>query len=64
MDKGELQASICTHIFFLEGHRGFEDMSIKIIDKTGIRDSTRREALWVYKLNTFVPSNLNIRDFN
>ena len=38
-------------------------MLVKIIDKTDISNPVKREAFWAYKLNSFVPSGLNIRDF-
>ena len=36
-------------------------MVVKIIDKTNINEP--REGFLVYKLNSFVPNGLNIREF-
>ena len=49
--------------FYEEGHEGIENMTVKIIDKTNINEPTIREGFWAYKLNSFVPNGLNIRDF-
>ena len=38
-------------------------MVYKIIDKTNIYDPTNKEGFWVYKLNSFVPNGLNLKDF-
>ena len=49
---------------FLEaGHKGIEDMRVRIIDKTNVNDPTNREGFWAYKLNSFIPQGLNLRDF-
>ena len=46
---------------FLEaGHKGIEDMRVKIIDKTNVNDLTNREGFWAYKLNSFIPQRLNL----
>ena len=34
-----------------------------IADKTKINKPTGREYFWAYKLDTFIPKGLNIRDF-
>ena len=34
-----------------------------IIDKTDVSKPEEREGFWVYKLNTFIPDGLNLRDF-
>ena len=31
------------------------NMTVLIIDKTDVREPTRRKAFWAYKLNSFVP---------
>ena len=49
--------------FFEDGRKGLSDLVVKIIDKTDTRDPTARENFWVYKLNTFLPYGLNLRDF-
>ena len=51
---------ICT--FFEEGHLGLEDLEVQIIDVTDKKDTTKRESFWVEKINSFVPSGLNVRD--
>ena len=60
--KGIAGEHLYSH-FILDGHNGVEDMLVKIIDKTDIRNIVKRQAFWAYKLNTFVLSGLNIRDF-
>ena len=38
--------------FFSNVHEGVNDMTVLIIiDKTDVREPTRREAFWAYKLN-------------
>ena len=49
--------------FFSEGHKGLVDLSVNIIDKTDIHNPTNREAYWTYRLNSFIPKGLNLRDF-
>ena len=49
--------------FFEAGHEGLSDMAYKIIDKTDFNKPVEREGFWAYKLNTFVPHGLNVRDF-
>ena len=48
--------------FYEEGHEGIENMIVKIIDKTNISEPTIKEGFWAYKLNSFIPNVLNIRD--
>ena len=49
---------------FLEaGHNGTDDIRVKAIDKKDVNDPTRREGFWAYKLNSFIPRGLNLRDF-
>ena len=52
---------VCT--FFSPGHNGMNDIRVIIIDKTNKGNPTQREAFWAYKLDTFVPKGLNVRDF-
>ena len=49
--------------FFNNGHNGLEDVQVKIIDKTNVNDPTTREGFWAYKLDSFIPRGLNMRDF-
>ena len=49
--------------FFSDGHEGLVDLSVNIIYKTDIRDTTNREAYWTYRLNSFTLKGLNLRDF-
>ena len=42
---------------------GLNDLSVKIIDKTDMRDPTKSEGLWACKLSSFIPRVLNVRDF-
>ena len=44
-------------------HKGLEEILIEIIDKAGISNPTERENFWAYKLDRFVPRELNNRDF-
>ena len=60
--RGEFQGNIYSH-FFSNGPEGVNDMTVLIIDKTDVKEPTRREAFWAYKLNSFVPRGLNLRDF-
>ena len=46
------------------GHIGLCDVRVIIIDKTNVDRPTQREAFWVYKLDTFVPRGLYVRDFD
>ena len=55
--------SICTLIFFSQGHNGMQDVKVKIIDKTNVACPTQRERFWAYKLNSFEPHGLNLKDF-
>ena len=50
--------------FFSPGHNSLCDVRVIIIDKTNVDRPTQREAFWVYKLDTFVPRGLNVRDFD
>ena len=38
-------------------------MVVKINDEMNIYDPTNKEGFWVYKLNSFVPRSLNLKDF-
>ena len=63
--KGQ-RGMACEHLyahFFEVGHEGLSDMAVKIIDKTDFNKPVEREGFWAYKLNTFVPHGLNVRDF-
>ena len=37
-------------------------MTVLIIDKTDVREPTRRESFLAYKLNSFVPRGTNLRN--
>ena len=50
--------------FYEEGHKGIENIQVKIIDRTDINDPKFREGFWTYKFDTFVPKGLNLRDFS
>ena len=47
---------------FQTGKNGLEAIVIKITDRAGVNDPTRRKGFWAYKLDSFVPKGLNIRD--
>ena len=49
--------------FYEGGHEGIKDMLVKIVDRTDVSDPTKREGFWAYKLDSFVPKGLNLRDF-
>ena len=49
--------------FFNNGHNGLEDVQVNSIDKTNVNDPTTREGFWAYKLDSFIPRGLNVRDF-
>ena len=49
--------------FFQQGHQGLEEIRIMIIDKTDVSKPEEREGFLVYKLNTFIPNGLDLRDF-
>ena len=49
--------------FYEEGHEGIENTIVKMIDKTNINEPTAREGFGAYKLNSFVPNGLNVKDF-
>ena len=56
------QCDLHAH-FQQEDHNGFEDFSFKIIDTANNdADLRQRESFWQYKLKTFTPEGLNIRD--
>ena len=58
--SGVPQAAIFRH-FAGEGHRGLlEDVRIVILDKL-YGNGRKRESFWQYKMDTFVPRGLNIR---
>ena len=48
--------------FFTEGHEGLSDITVNIIDRLDVKNPTEREGYWTYRLNTFVPNGLNLRD--
>ena len=39
------------------------ELRVKIIDKTNINGPANMEWCWVYKLNSFIPQRLDLRDF-
>ena len=48
--------------FFTECHEGLSDLIVNIIDRLDINNPTNREGYWIYRLNTFLPNGLNLRD--
>ena len=38
-------------------------MLVKIVDRTDVSDPTKREGFSTYKLHSFVPKGLTLRDF-
>ena len=64
-ERGNLNipgAHLYAH-FGNEGHERLRDIEIIIIDKTNITEPCNREGFWAYRLNTFIPKGLNLRDF-
>ena len=51
-----------AHVFQSD-HHIMKDGSVMINDKTDVKDPTRREGFWAYKLNSLIPLGLNSRDF-
>ena len=49
--------------FYEGGHEGIKDMMVGIVYKTDVSDPTGREGFWTYRLDSFVPKGLNLRDF-
>ena len=60
------QRGICgEHLYarFLEDrHIDLEDLSVKIIDVTDVRDPTARESFWIEKLKCYAPLGLNVME--
>ena len=51
------------NIYICDGHRGLEDMQIKLIDHVkGEKELRERENHWIYKLATLAPHGLNDND--
>ena len=50
--------------FLSEGHNGFSDMRILLIDPVNGEEQLReKEGQWAYRLNTLDPHGLNDNDF-
>ena len=49
--------------FYEGGHEGIKDLLVKIIDRTDISDSTKREGFLPYKLESFLHKGLSLMDF-
>ena len=58
-DRGVRLVNNYTHIRFDLGHNEIKDNCIKIIDTTDINELTSRE----WHVNSFIPQELNQRDF-
>ena len=56
-----MQEYLYTH-FEGEGHNGFLDVSITLIDKTEGSDPTKRETFWMHRLKTLAPCGINIEN--
>ena len=54
---------MCIQMFQMNERSRMKDLSVMIIDTTDVKDPTRREGFWAYKLNSFIPMGLNSRDF-
>ena len=49
-----LLGSICM-LFWGEGHLGWSDLSVQVIDCTDGNNPTERESFWIEKINCYVP---------
>ena len=49
--------------FFEKGHAGLADVEVMIVDRTNVNYPSEREGFYAYKLDTFIPRGLDIRDF-
>ena len=67
-DRKNARNEACTqeHLFEhfkSEGHSSFfGNVSIRLIDKTDVKDAERREKYWMRALKTYAPFGLNIED--
>ena len=60
--KAVPQTELHAH-FAQEDHNGLDDFSFKIIDTANTEDKLRqREMFWAFKVKTFPPDGLNVRD--
>ena len=59
--RGILGEHLYAHFFDVD-HASLPDLSVNIIDKTDFNKPAKREAFWIYKLNTFFPKGLNQRN--
>ena len=55
------QKSLHKH-FLKNGHHGFEDVGICLIDKTNASDHHKREYYWMRTLKTIAPFGLNTEE--
>ena len=56
-----MQEHLYSH-FESEGHNGFIDVSITLIDKTDGSDPTKRETFWMHMLKTLASYGLNVEN--
>ena len=59
--RGICGEHLCAH-FFEDEHIGLEDLSVKIIDVTDVRDPTAREGFWIEKLKCYASLGLNVME--
>ena len=61
---GKVTPQLAFHSHFAQiGHRGIEDMEFTLIDSAcNNTDARKRESFWQYKLATFEPAGLNVRN--
>lgn len=52
---------LCQH-FYEGGHKGIDDITVKVIDETNLNDPKNRETVWTNKLNSLVPNGWNLRE--
>ena len=64
LEKGNSVPQQLFHKHFLqEGHNGISDMIFTLIDKADNNaEVLKRESFWQFKLNTFEPHGLNVRN--
>ena len=64
LNRGQQVAQEALHAHFAQSdHNGFSDFSFKLIDSAkNEADLRQRESFWQYRLATFTPQGLNLRD--
>ena len=61
--RGMPGKQLYAHIFEL-GHNEIDNMLLKIMDKAGVNEQTRRKEFSARKFKSFFPEGLNPRDIS